>query len=110
MINGKKIYLTAIEKKDLPKLMDWRNREDFRKHFREHREINIDMQEKWYESKVLSDPNTIMFAIRSTQDHELLGCCGLCYINWVHRQICPCILAGTIPILIMRDMLRKAVN
>lgn len=86
MINGEKVYLTAIERKDLPKLMDWRNREDFRKYFREHREINIDMQEKWYESKVLNDPNTIMFAIRSTENGELLGCCGLCYINWIHRH------------------------
>lgn len=27
-----------------------------------------------------------MFAIRDVKNEELLGCCGLCYINWVHRN------------------------
>ncbi len=86
MIRGEKVYLTSIGKEDLPKLMNWRNREDFRKYFREYREINIDMQNKWFESKVLNDPNTIMFSIKRISNNELLGCCGLCYINWVHRH------------------------
>lgn len=86
MLTGKKIYLCALEREDLPCLMEWRNREEFRKHFREYREINSDMQKKWYEEKVLKDPGTIMFAIRSIETNELLGCCGLCYINWVHRN------------------------
>ncbi|KZL94097.1 GNAT family N-acetyltransferase [Clostridium magnum] len=86
MILGEKIYLTSIEREDLHKLMHWRNREDFRKYFREYREINTDMQNKWFESKVLNDPSTIMFSIKRVSDDELLGCCGLCYINWVHRH------------------------
>lgn len=85
MICGDKVYLTAIERKDLVPLMNWRNREDFKKYFREYKEINLDMQNKWYESSVLKDPNTIMFSIRSRENNELLGCCGLCYINWIHR-------------------------
>lgn len=85
MINGEKVYLAAIEKSDLPKLMEWRNKPSFRKHFREYREINLDMQEKWYEDKVIGDKSTIMFSIKSVENHELLGCCGFCYINWIHR-------------------------
>jgi hypothetical protein len=27
-----------------------------------------------------------MFAIRSKANDELLGCCGLVYINWIHRH------------------------
>ena len=27
-----------------------------------------------------------MFSIKSVEDHSLLGACGLCYINWVHRN------------------------
>jgi len=86
MLTGNKIYLCALEREDLPYLMKWRNQAEFRKHFREYREINSDMQKKWYEEKVLKDPGTIMFAIRCTDTDELLGCCGLCYINWVHRN------------------------
>ena len=44
------------------------------------------MQRKWYESKVVNDNNTLMFAIRDNTTDELLGCCGLCYINWIHRN------------------------
>ena len=61
MILGKKVYLTAVEKKDLPQLMIWRNKEELRQYFREYREINEDMQNKWFEEKVLNDFSTIMF-------------------------------------------------
>lgn len=86
MYRGKKIYLDAVGREDLPLLMKWRNNTEFRKFFREYRELNMDMQEKWYESKVLNDSSTEMFAIRFTDNDELIGCCGLCYINWVHRN------------------------
>lgn len=85
MLKGKQVYLTSIEREDLEQLRLWRNRVEYRKHFREYREISRDMQEKWYQTKVLNDPSTIMFSIRDVNTDELLGCCGLCYINWVHR-------------------------
>ncbi|MCB5288480.1 MAG: GNAT family N-acetyltransferase [Candidatus Cloacimonetes bacterium] len=86
MIEGERVYLEAIEKKDLPKLMEWRNREDFRKYFREYKDINTEMQNKWFETSVLNDNSTIMFSIKSVDSNKLLGCCGLCYINWIHRN------------------------
>eukprot|EP00828_Plagiopyla_frontata_P026873 TRINITY_DN35029_c0_g1_i2.p2 TRINITY_DN35029_c0_g1~~TRINITY_DN35029_c0_g1_i2.p2 ORF type:complete len:275 (-),score=24.63 TRINITY_DN35029_c0_g1_i2:651-1475(-) len=86
MIKGQKIYLTAIERKDLKQLLEWRNLVSYRKYFREYREINYDLQEIWYENKVLNDPSTIMFSIRLITDGSLIGCCGLCYINWIHRN------------------------
>ena len=39
-----------------------------------------------YVKTVVNDNTTIMFAIRDSGNGELLGCCGLCYINWVHRN------------------------
>jgi RimJ/RimL family protein N-acetyltransferase len=27
-----------------------------------------------------------MFSIKSVDSNKLLGCCGLCYINWIHRN------------------------
>lgn len=85
MISGNQVYLTPIEREDLPQLMKWRNIPEFRKHFREYRELSKEMQENWYNTKVLNDISTIMFSIKRVVDDELLGCCGLCYINWVHR-------------------------
>lgn len=86
MIKGKHVSLYAIEKEDLQQLRDWRNNPEFRKHFREYRELNLAQQEKWFEEKVVQDNTTLMFSIRRNDDNELLGCCGFVYINWVHRH------------------------
>ncbi len=85
MKQGEKVYLTAIEREDLRILQRWRNKETLKKYFREYREINSQLQEEWYQNKVLHDSSTLMFSIKRLQDDELLGCCGLCYINWIHR-------------------------
>lgn len=86
MLKGALVGLTAIERSDLKQLMDWRNNTEFRKYFREYRELNMAMQERWFEQKVLNDPSTMMFSIRDLESSELLGCCGFVYINWVHRH------------------------
>src|ERR1043165_8977486 len=86
MLKGTSVGLVAVEREDLKVLRDWRNNTEFRTHFREYRELNMAMQEKWFEEKVLRDPTTMMFSIRRLTDNMLLGCCGFVYINWVHRH------------------------
>ena len=86
MLKGKHLSLFAVEKEDLQQLRDWRNDPNFRKHFREYQELNLDQQEKWFEEQVVAGNTTLMFSIRRNEDNELLGCCGLVYINWVHRH------------------------
>lgn len=86
MIKGELVNLTALEKSDLPKLQEWRNNPDFRKYFREFRELTATHQDQWYLNKVVNDPSTLMFSVRSKKSGELIGCAGLCYINWVHRH------------------------
>ena len=86
MLKGKKVGLTAVEKEDLKQLRDWRNDPEFKKHFREYRELNMIMQDKWFKEKVADDKTTMMFSIRRLSDGKLLGCCGFVYINWVHRH------------------------
>lgn len=86
MLKGKMISLKSIEPEDLEQLRIWRNLPEYRKHFREYKEINSAMQLKWYESRVVNDNNTLMFSIRDNETDELWGCCGLCYINWVGRH------------------------
>ena len=86
MLNGKYIYLRAIEKEDLPQLMEWRNKPSLRKYFRETAEINSINQTKWFD--IVNDKNSIhkMFAIVKKDTDELMGACGLCYIDWVNRS------------------------
>ena len=80
MLKGKHLSLFAVEKEDLQQLRDWRNNSNFRKHFREFRELNMRQQEVWFEKQVVADDSTLMFSIRSNEDNQLLGCCGLVYM------------------------------
>jgi len=72
--------LRAIEESDLPQLRDWRNSEEFRHTFREHRLLNMLNQRDWL-TWVSRNPSVEMFGIQ--QEGSLVGVCGLCSINWV---------------------------
>ena len=85
MMKGQKTYLRAIEKSDLKTLLEWRNKPQLRKYFREYRELSWDQQIWWYENIVLKDDKVRMFSI-ADHNNILLGACGLCYINWVDRN------------------------
>lgn len=86
MLKGECTGLRAIERADLPQLLAWRNRPEFRRFFREYRELGADQQERWYQEQVLASNTTRMFAITSLEDGRLLGACGLCYLDWVNRS------------------------
>ncbi|MGD9639200.1 MAG: GNAT family N-acetyltransferase [Alphaproteobacteria bacterium] len=85
MLKGNTTYLRAIERADLPLLLEWRNNPDLRKYFREFRELSMENQNRWYENQVIDNPNVKMFAILD-ENKKLIGACGLCYINWVDKN------------------------
>lgn len=86
MIKGKKVFLRSIEEEDLAQLRVWRNNPNLRKFFRETDEISKVNQEKWFE--LINAKNSIhkMFAIVNIETNELMGACGLCYIDWINRS------------------------
>jgi len=86
VLRGEHVGLRAIEEKDLKTLLDWRNQPEFRRYFREFRELNYTQQLAWFETTVLGDPQTHMFSIIDLKSGKLLGACGLCYIDWVNRN------------------------
>jgi hypothetical protein len=75
-----------VEREDLLLLRNWRNISDFRKNFREVRELNMDDQEKWFERIVKNSKNDFMFIIERLDDQKSIGVCGLVYTNWVIRS------------------------
>ena len=86
MIRGKIVGLRAVEKEDLILLRDWRNNPNFRRNFREARELNLTNQELWFERSCVNNPNDFMFVIERLSDSKLVGACGLLYINWIIRS------------------------
>jgi len=85
MIKGKLVGLRAVEAEDLILLRDWRNIASLRRNFREFRELSMMNQETWY-SKISNSPNDFMFVIERLDDQQLLGACGLLYVNWIIRS------------------------
>lgn len=85
MIKGTLVGLRALEREDLRQAKEWRNIADFRKHFREHRELNQFNQEKWFE-RISGSPNDFMFAVVRLSDQLMIGVAGLVYVNWVIRS------------------------
>jgi RimJ/RimL family protein N-acetyltransferase len=86
MIKGNKVGLRAVEKSDLELLRDWRNITDFRKNFREVRELSMANQEKWFERLNNALQSDFMFMIVRLPDNVPLGACGLLYTNWIIRS------------------------
>ena len=86
MIKGKLVGLRAVENEDLILLRDWRNISDFRKNFREVRELNMGNQEAWYNKSCVNNPNDFMYIIQRLEDDIPIGTAGLLYINWVIRS------------------------
>lgn len=86
MIIGTKTGLRAVEKEDLITLRDWRNIKEFRRNFREVRELSLAHQEKWFEKSCVSNPNDYMFIIIDLKTNEPIGAAGLLYINWIIRS------------------------
>ena len=85
MIKGIKVGLRAVEITDLDLLKSWRNNKNFRKNFREVRELNSVNQEGWF-NKTNNSPNDFMFTIVNLKDNQPIGACGLLYINWINRS------------------------
>jgi len=86
MIKGKLVGLRAVEKEDLSLLRDWRNISEFRKNFREVRELNMANQEQWFQKSCVNNPNDFMFIIQRLSDNKPIGAAGLLYINWIIRS------------------------
>lgn len=86
MIFGELTGLRAVERGDLGLLRDWRNNVSFRKNFREVRELNMAMQDKWFEKSCINNPNDFMFTIVRLKDNKAIGAGGLLYINWIIRS------------------------
>jgi len=84
MPEGKKVLLDSVDVEHIEQFRQWRNQPQLRKYFREYREISKYMQERWFE-KIQSDKNQVNFSIKDKNTDQLIGHCGLYYINWINR-------------------------
>lgn len=100
MIEGKKIILDVIDPSNIEWMRQQRNKPEMRQYFRAWKEISKDQQQKWYQAigNNTAD-NHVYFEIREVPEDgprekpkgwtdkpvhatDLIGCCGLHYIDW----------------------------
>ena len=87
MIIGKKIFLNAVEKDDLEQLLKWRNDANNRRFYREYRELSMEQQLKWYETRCVNDDSWNYFAVCLKQDPDkMIGYCGLIYVDKINKS------------------------
>ncbi|MEO8842370.1 MAG: GNAT family protein [Kofleriaceae bacterium] len=85
MLRGEHIQLRSIEREDLTRMRDWRNLPEFRRNFREFRELNLQNQEQWF-TRISASANDFMFVVERSDDHVPIGVAGLVYVHWVVRS------------------------
>jgi RimJ/RimL family protein N-acetyltransferase len=91
MIKGKNIILSSVEEEDLPLLLEWRNNPDYRRYYREYRELTLEHQKKWYKERCIGDDRWQFFVVKAIDEdsdnkvYKTIGSCGLTYINWTSR-------------------------
>ena len=78
----RELRLRQIEERDLPRLRDWRNKDEIRECCREYRLLNMVNQREWFQY-MSTNRGVEMFGI--VRGDSLIGVCGLCNINWVNR-------------------------
>lgn len=96
MFIGERVILEEIDPENIEQMRQWRNNPDMRKYFREYKDISKRQQQEWYEDRGNNtNLNHIYFQImerKSTDrgiiylDRELIGACGLHYIDWRLRS------------------------
>lgn len=86
MIKGNLVGLRAVEREDLTSFRDWRNIVDFRKCFREVRELSLADQNSWFDSLQATKHINFMFTILDLKTNKPIGAAGILYVNWINRS------------------------
>ncbi len=85
LIRGQNIILRAIEKSDLPQLLEWSNDPEIAVHLGEiHFPTSQSQEERWFE-RIDSDQNNIRLAVLDGGS-RLIGYSGYWNINWRARH------------------------
>ena len=84
MIVGYSVLLRALEKEDMPQIVQWRNDPEVYRYFFEYEPQSLIQQERWFELLInRSDEKLFMI---TTKQGEALGTIGLVRIDWRSRK------------------------
>jgi len=93
MIETKRTFLRALEKRDLELKHKWMNNPIVRETLLLSVPISLYQLELWYES-IIKDVSREDFIIVYKQNNEAIGFAGYCNIDWKNRKAEPFITIG----------------
>jgi len=85
MLLGKRVYLRAIEEKDLPYMILWRNDPRVNQYFFDNPSISLVMQKQWFEN-LLKDTREVFWIIENISTGESIGMISLSHIDLRNRK------------------------
>jgi RimJ/RimL family protein N-acetyltransferase len=87
LLAGQKVRLTAITKDDLPLFVEWFGNIELRRYLGGvTMPVRLEEEESWYEQQRKSS-DVHNFAIRTLDENQLIGSCGIMDIRW-HARNC----------------------
>lgn len=75
--SGKRVYLSPLQKEDVPTLYRWINNPNLHKFLTVDMPMSLEDEYAWYENLLKRKGEDVVFAIRLMEDHSLLGLIGL---------------------------------
>lgn len=93
MLCGKKVYLRALERDDIPRMQKWVNDPDIRRNLLFTCPVSLDAEKAWYESQ-LAEQDSRVYGIAEAESHAHIGNIGLHDIDWINRKAEAGILIG----------------
>lgn len=85
-IIGKNIIFRAIEEKDLPLMVQWRNNPDVNYYFYEHEPLSMPMQKKWFDNYLQHINTDKIFIIDEIASGNTIGMVSIYHIDWRNRK------------------------
>jgi len=84
MINGKKVYLRALERTDVARMQQWINDPDITPYLISHFPYSLDQEMAWYNSKQRPESKEVILGIVEKTTDIHVGNIGLHGIDWVN--------------------------
>jgi RimJ/RimL family protein N-acetyltransferase len=101
---GTRVYLSPVEKGDLPFFAKVMNNEEISLFLQGHHPTTIEDEEEWFKKVSKRQENDRIFVIVLKETNEAIGVLGLHSINWIDRT------AGTGAFIGREDLLGKGLG
>lgn len=82
----KNLILRAVEEKDLPLMVEWRNDPEINYYFYEYEPLSLSMQKLWFENYLKNIQTDKIFIIDEKLERKTIGMVSIYHIDWRNKK------------------------